>query len=317
MASAPPRPYLAAPVELDILRAELRLAVADLLDHSLPHAAKFAAELAAALPRPQRRPQAERSSPVASTSATTLEHHLAPPAPAASPHVHFRTSTPVKATTPSHTSTPATRPGARWSELGSHASPHRPRPHPRDSLGSVFSLGAAPSSPAAPFAAATGEGPSTAAGEANDDLDQDMLTGNGSTDDAAGAAADLPRAQAGWRACDDDEEDLRALAHAYWRNHELLRAAHVLRDCTGPKARWMRCYARYLVRLEALPSPGQETNKSSRQAGEKRMQEEAGELLGVKDRPKQNPFTQELLDELASYEPGFVDSDGYLLYLCV
>lgn len=47
------------------------------------------------------------------------------------------------------------------------------------------------------------------------------------------------------------------------------------------------------------------------------MQEEAGELLGVKDRPKQNSFTQELLDELASYEPGFVDSDGYLLYLCV
>ncbi|KWU43913.1 TPR-like protein [Rhodotorula sp. JG-1b] len=122
------------------------------------------------------------------------------------------------------------------------------------------------------------------------------MHGNSATTAGAGTA-DLQALRAEWRARDDDEQDLHLLAQTYMRNHELLRAAHVLRDCTGPKARWTRCYARYL-------------------AGEKRVQEEAGELLGVKDRPRPNPYTQELLDELASYEPGFIDQDGWLLYLC-
>lgn len=53
------------------------------------------------------------------------------------------------------------------------------------------------------------------------------------------------------------------------------------------------------------------------QAGEKRLQEEAGDLLGAKDRPRQNVYTQELLEEFAAYEPGCLDNDGFLLYLCV
>lgn len=51
------------------------------------------------------------------------------------------------------------------------------------------------------------------------------------------------------------------------------------------------------------------------QAGEKRLQEEAGELLGPKDRPQPNPYTQELLDEMASWEAHFLENDGWLLYL--
>ncbi|PRQ75797.1 hypothetical protein AAT19DRAFT_12819 [Rhodotorula toruloides] len=106
-----------------------------------------------------------------------------------------------------------------------------------------------------------------------------------------------PRVREEWSLRDEDEQDVYALAVTYVQNHELLRAAHVLRECTGPKARWLRSYARFL-------------------AGEKRIQDEAGELLGVKDRPRPNPFTQELLDEMASWEEGFVNCDGYLLYLC-
>ena len=52
-------------------------------------------------------------------------------------------------------------------------------------------------------------------------------------------------------------------------------------------------------------------------AGEKRAQEESGELLGVKDKGVPNAYTQELLAEMASWEPGFVERDGYLLYLSV
>lgn len=73
------------------------------------------------------------------------------------------------------------------------------------------------------------------------------MHGNSATTAGAGTA-DLQALRAEWRARDDDEQDLHLLAQTYMRNHELLRAAHVLRDCTGPKARWTRCYARYLVR---------------------------------------------------------------------
>lgn len=56
---------------------------------------------------------------------------------------------------------------------------------------------------------------------------------------------------------------------------------------------------------------------SNTQAGEKRAQEESGELLGVKDKGLPNAYTQELLAEMASWEAGFVERDGYLLYLSV
>lgn len=47
---------------------------------------------------------------------------------------------------------------------------------------------------------------------------------------------------------DDLENDVYDLALSYVRTYEHLRAAHTLRDCSGPKARWLRCYTKFLVR---------------------------------------------------------------------
>jgi anaphase-promoting complex subunit 8 len=63
-----------------------------------------------------------------------------------------------------------------------------------------------------------------------------------------------PRVREEWSLRDEDEQDVYALAVTYVQNHELLRAAHVLRECTGPKARWLRSYARLLVREKSSPS---------------------------------------------------------------
>ncbi|KAK4694200.1 anaphase-promoting complex subunit 8, partial [Phenoliferia sp. Uapishka_3] len=99
-----------------------------------------------------------------------------------------------------------------------------------------------------------------------------------------------------WDKRDDDEQDLYTLALAYYRVHEHLRAAHTLRDCTGPKARWLRNYAKFL-------------------AGDKKAQEENGDLLGVKDKGVLNPYSTSILTEMDGWEPGFIQSDGYLLFL--
>lgn len=98
-----------------------------------------------------------------------------------------------------------------------------------------------------------------AAIEEEDEGGDESMHGNSASTAAAAAAAgthgaaDLQALGAEWRARDEDEQDLHLLAQTYMRNHELLRAAHVLRDCTGPKARWTRCYARYMVCLSLLP----------------------------------------------------------------
>jgi anaphase-promoting complex subunit 8 len=47
---------------------------------------------------------------------------------------------------------------------------------------------------------------------------------------------------------DELESDVYDLALSYLRTYEHLRAAHTLRDCSGPKARWLRCYTKFLVR---------------------------------------------------------------------
>lgn len=52
-------------------------------------------------------------------------------------------------------------------------------------------------------------------------------------------------------------------------------------------------------------------------AGDKRAQEESGELLGLKDKNIPNPYVQELLEEMESWESGTVERDGYLLFLFV
>lgn len=50
---------------------------------------------------------------------------------------------------------------------------------------------------------------------------------------------------------DEEEQDMYLLALSYARTHEYLRAAHVLRACCGPRARWLRGYSKYLVREDA------------------------------------------------------------------
>lgn len=51
---------------------------------------------------------------------------------------------------------------------------------------------------------------------------------------------------------DEEEEEIYMLGLAYYRTHEYLRAAHALRNCSGPKSRWLRCYSMYLVRILLL-----------------------------------------------------------------
>ncbi|GAA5879899.1 hypothetical protein JCM1840_000390 [Sporobolomyces johnsonii] len=257
--ATPARPRLASPPPLAILRSELRRAVSACLDRNLSHSAKFAAELLEALP-----PSSSSSSapPHASTS------HAA----AREPHVHFRTSTPVRAD-PRPSFLPGLPPIAAERARG-----------PRDSLGSVLSIGEPGSSPGIPRSI-----PRSRIAEEDEQMDAEGQAEPELDDEQQATRSD-------WSARDDDERDTYLLALAYVRSHELMRAAHALRRCSGPKARWLRCYAKYL-------------------AGEKRAQEDAGEPLGQKDRVKQNPYTQELLAEMADWEPGFVSSDGWLLYL--
>lgn len=85
-----------------------------------------------------------------------------------------------------------------------------------------------------------------------DDGNDDRMdaSGGGDGDDELRASVD-PRTRDEWASRDEDEQDVYALAVTYVQNHELLRAAHVLRECTGPKARWLRSYARFLVRFSS------------------------------------------------------------------
>ncbi|GAA5945899.1 hypothetical protein JCM1841_004708, partial [Sporobolomyces salmonicolor] len=264
--ATPARPRLAARPSLTTLRFELRQAVAACLDRNLSHSAKFAAELLDAVPP---------SSSSSSSSSSGPPHASTSAAGAREPHVHFRTSTPVR--------------GSGHPQGGLSARPSLPGlppiagergRGPRDSVGSVLSIGEAGSSPVLPRSIPR-------SGIAEED---EQMEGEGELDDEQEAR------KAEWRTRDDDEGDTYLLALAYVRSHELMRAAHALRRCSGPKARWLRCYAMYL-------------------AGEKRAQEDAGEPLGQNDRAKQNPYAQELLAEMAEWEPGFVSNDGWLLYL--
>lgn len=46
---------------------------------------------------------------------------------------------------------------------------------------------------------------------------------------------------------DEEEADAYLLALAYYNSHELLRTSFTLKECRGPKARWLRTYAKFLV----------------------------------------------------------------------
>ena len=76
----------------------------------------------------------------------------------------------------------------------------------------------------------------------------------------------------------DHEHDVYALGRAYYDAKEHERAAKVLEKCRTPKARFLGLYAAYLVRRPALAL------KLNSQAGEKRVQDEAGAALGAIDR---------------------------------
>lgn len=58
---------------------------------------------------------------------------------------------------------------------------------------------------------------------------------------------DLSEVEREWAERDEDEGDVYLLGLSFERNHEHLRCAHALRECTGPKARWLAGYSKFLV----------------------------------------------------------------------
>ncbi|BGP19250.1 hypothetical protein JCM10213_007015 [Rhodosporidiobolus nylandii] len=273
------RPSLAlSPPPLSQLRRDLRLATTSLSARQLNASAQFCAQLLASLPPPSA---AERNQARQERAAGRTRPHSGSAGGAAA----FRTSTPIRNGSGAGREGSVGLPG----EGAGGASPGGGLPpiHPsrslggggagrgRESLGSVLSLDPA-SSPAVDRSAA---------------IDIDL---EGDVADPRRQQEEKRRDE--WEERDEDEADLVLLAETYFRGHELLRAAHCVRECTGARARWLRCYAKYL-------------------AGEKRVQEEQGELLGPKDKPLANPYAQELLSEMDGWEAGFVEGDGYLLYL--
>ncbi|KAL6894301.1 hypothetical protein ACP4OV_008399 [Aristida adscensionis] len=95
----------------------------------------------------------------------------------------------------------------------------------------------------------------------------------------------------------DADADKYLLAKTYFDGREYRRAAHVLRNQTGRKAVFLRCYALYM-------------------AGEKRKEEEMVELEGSLG--KSNAVNQELValeKELSTHQrTGSIDSFGLYLY---
>ncbi|GAA5821685.1 hypothetical protein JCM11251_000969 [Rhodosporidiobolus azoricus] len=324
MASSPvARPSLAAdPPSLPLLRSQLRQAVSLNSSRQLSHSAKFAAELVAALPAPTAE-ERRTSRPLAGASSGATVHPHNGGGGGGEQHVHFKTSTPIRG-------------GASGSRTGGAGGG-------RESLG-----GLPPIHPGVAQLAAGGvrpqdshspNPPTDPASSPAHDRSNIYMADEDDTGDLAAYLATHPSSSSAqlppppepphrdprreeWEERDEDEQDLVALAETYFRAHELLRASWVLRDCKGAKARWLRCYSKFLL---VLPKPERLTFRLSlsAQAGEKRLTDSLGELLGPSDktsaRGSGNPYTQELLDEMASWEEGedkgFVEADGGLMYL--
>ena len=216
------RPHLSDPPSTSTLRAELRVAVSSLLDRNLSQSSRWAAQLLQALPREiteHSEDEEEEEGP---------EQH----------HVHFRTSTPVKSTSNSLLQHPqvanliAHSPliGSRREGGGGGGA------RPRDSVGSVMSIGPA-SSPAVPLHDQR---------RSNDgDLDQSMRPSTSSTNLIGDGTARKRKRE--WIRRDENEQDDYLLGLSFVRNHEMLRAAHCLERCRGSKGRWLRCYSKFLV----------------------------------------------------------------------
>ncbi|SCV73471.1 BQ2448_7397 [Microbotryum intermedium] len=303
-AIAPPPPH--------VLRRRLKRAFNECSNRALPGSAKWAAELLNAIPC-----SAVFSSSASSATATGAHHarkgvttakrgpatlsstSTAPPNPMSSPELlsRFATSTPIRSNSPGRTAGTCND-NTTWASLGAHratasastsANPLASRPHAaRDSLGSIMELASSPGG--YPHHLDDRQHPPSHLGEE----DSEMHPGAGRANmDGQELDLDLDPDPEDWDALESDRYDL---ALAYERTHEHLRASSVLNGCRGNRARWLRGYTKYL-------------------AGEKRAQEESGDLLGVKDRGTANPFAQELLAEMAEWEPRTVEHDPWLLYL--
>ncbi|GAA5910236.1 hypothetical protein JCM6882_001782 [Rhodosporidiobolus microsporus] len=296
-----------SPPFLPLLRTQLRQSVSLNLSRQLSHSAKFAAELLAALPPPSADERARARAPLAAGSSGATVHPHNGAAEGEEQHVHFKTSTPVRGAAAGSSSAtggagrdsfgglPPIHPGvAGLAAGGGGAGGAGGGGRGRDSLGSVLSLDPA-SSPAHDRSAISMVDDEDETGDLSSYLPPHSSHAHSHAQ--AGPSRD-PREE--WKERDEDEQDLVCLAETYFRSHELLRASWALRDCKGARARWLRCYAKYL-------------------AGEKRLSDSLGELLGPSDktsaRGSGNPYTQELLDEMGSWEAGFVEADGGLMYL--
>ncbi|KAK4048976.1 Anaphase-promoting complex subunit 8 [Microbotryomycetes sp. JL221] len=253
-----------SPLEVDVvqIRKDLRNAVRECMDRGLNASARWCAQLQSTLVKPTHHSEAQHE---ASTSRST-----------AGPST-FRTSTPVKADQSAganRAGSTATGRASLLPGLPPMTTSFTSHGHGRDSLGSILEMG---SSPAHPHVLE----------DEDHHLDEDMVD-----DDEATAAHRT------YKALDDEEETEYMLALSYLRMHEYLRCGHALRDCRGPKARWLRTYAKYM-------------------AGEKRAQEEDGQLLGTKDKHRPNSFAVELLHEMESWPEPQWYSDGWWMYLQV
>lgn len=219
-------PRVTSPPSTATLRAELRVAVSDLLDRNLSQSSKWAAQLLHSLPQDLEAPIDDEDEEVEEEE---LEHD------ARRDHVHFRTSTPVKSslTASSH----LLQHPAVTNLIGGH-SPSRARP--RESVGSVMSFGPA-SSPAFPTQ------------PRQLDLDDEQMLPTASTSTSTTTTVPghgrprAPKRKREWVKRDEHEHDVYLLGLSLARNHELMRAAHALRRCKGAKARWLRVYSKFLV----------------------------------------------------------------------
>ncbi|KAK4046940.1 Anaphase-promoting complex subunit 8 [Microbotryomycetes sp. JL201] len=252
--------------ELDVVRQELRDAVRDCMDRGLNASARWCAELQVALVR--HNPAVEEPS----TRRTTT----------------FKTSTPVRHSSGhAHPETAGTTaPSGRQSLLpglppmssASHA-------HGRESLGSILEIGSSPA------------GHPSVIEEQDSLMDHDWHNSASATDNpAATSTPSAPDKARQYKHVDRDEEAEYLLALSYLRMHEHLRCGHALRNCVGPRARFLRCYSRYL-------------------AGEKRSQEDDGQLLGATDKNNPNPYALEVLEDMYTWQEWDWYEDGWWLYL--
>lgn len=78
---------------------------------------------------------------------------------------------------------------------------------------------------------------------------------------------------------DAEEVDQWSLGKAYFDAKELERAARALKECRGPRGRFLGLYARFLVRLASPLSF--RTDFARTQSAEKKVQEEADVMMGA------------------------------------